>query len=54
MIELLESLSFDKYTYYIWVSYFLTFATICVLLYRTKSMHKKAITQLRIKYARDN
>ncbi|MBT3195997.1 MAG: heme exporter protein CcmD [Candidatus Ruthia sp.] len=52
MMALLDLVSFDKYTYYIWFSYFLTFAVISVLFFRTKSLHEKAIIQLRIKYSR--
>jgi len=51
-MELLSMLSFDKYAYYIWFSYFLTFGVIAILFIRTKSIHKDAITQLRIKYSR--
>ncbi|VVH54798.1 hypothetical protein BSPLISOX_2595 [uncultured Gammaproteobacteria bacterium] len=49
----MEFLLFDKYTTYIWVSYLLTFATVAILFVSTKATHKRTITQLRIKYARD-
>jgi len=52
MIALLDMFSFDKYTYYIWFSYFITFAVIAILFFRTKSLHESAIMQLRIKYSR--
>ncbi|VVM22523.1 hypothetical protein BSPWISOXPB_3443 [uncultured Gammaproteobacteria bacterium] len=45
----MEFLLFDKYTTYIWVSYFLTFATVAILFVSTKATHKRTITQLRIK-----
>ncbi|CAC9452381.1 hypothetical protein BHECKSOX2_118 [Bathymodiolus heckerae thiotrophic gill symbiont] len=48
----MEFLLFDKYTSYIWASYLLTFATVAILFIGTKSAHKRAMTQLRIKYAR--
>ncbi|MEO1890155.1 MAG: heme exporter protein CcmD [Candidatus Thioglobus sp.] len=48
----MELLSFDKYAYYIWFSYFLTFAVVAILFIRTQSIHKNVITQLRIKYSR--
>ena len=49
----MELLSFDKYAYYIWFSYFLTFGVVAILFIRTRSIHKNVITQLRIKYSRD-
>lgn len=52
-MELLTLLSFDKYAYYIWFSYFITFLVIAILFIRTRSIHKKAITQLRIKFSRN-
>jgi heme exporter protein D len=48
----MELLSFDKYAYYIWFSYFLTFAIIAILFIRTRFIHKNVITQLRVKYSR--
>ena len=48
----MELLSFDKYAYYIWFSYFLTFGMVAILFIRTRSIHKNVITQLRIKYSR--
>ncbi len=49
----MDFLLFDKYSAYIWASYFLTFITIAILFISTKTIHKRNITQLRIKYARD-
>ena len=48
----MELLSFDKYAYYIWFSYFLTFGIIAILFIRTRSIRKNVITQLRVKYSR--
>ncbi|CAB5502064.1 hypothetical protein [uncultured Gammaproteobacteria bacterium] len=50
---MIEFLLFDKYTAYIWASYLLTFATVAILFVGTKATHKRTITQLHIKYARD-
>ncbi|HAP05183.1 MAG TPA: heme exporter protein CcmD, partial [Gammaproteobacteria bacterium] len=36
----MELLSFDKYAYYIWFSYFLTFGVVAILFIRTRSIHK--------------
>ncbi len=49
----MDFLLFDKYSAYIWASYLLTFLTIVVLFVGAKTTHKRTITQLRIKYARD-
>lgn len=51
-MELLSLLSFDKYAYYIWFCYFLTFFIIAILFVRTQTTHKNTMIQLRIKYSR--
>ncbi|MBA5249394.1 hypothetical protein MNB_SUP05-SYMBIONT-4-491 [hydrothermal vent metagenome] len=48
----MEFLLFDKYAAYIWVSYGLTFAVIAFLFISTKTNHNRAVSQLRVKYAR--
>ncbi|HIC39796.1 MAG TPA: heme exporter protein CcmD [Piscirickettsiaceae bacterium] len=53
LVEFFSFLTFDKYAYYIWFSYFITFSIIAVLFISTKSTHKKTMIQLRIKYLRD-
>lgn len=49
----MEFLTFDKYAFYIWASYFLTFAVIAFLFISTKTNHTQVLTKLRIKYTRD-
>ncbi|SMN11876.1 hypothetical protein SPBRAN_69 [uncultured Candidatus Thioglobus sp.] len=49
----MEFLAFDKYAYYIWASYLLTFIIIAFFFISAKSNRKHIITQLRIKYLRD-
>ncbi|HIG88946.1 heme exporter protein CcmD [Candidatus Thioglobus sp.] len=50
---MIDFLLFDKYVYYIWFSYLLTFGIIIILFIRTKSIHKNTMIQLRIKYTRE-
>ncbi|SMM97978.1 hypothetical protein SPONN_262 [uncultured Candidatus Thioglobus sp.] len=49
----MDFLVFDKYAYYIWTSYLLTFIVIAFFFISAKSNRKRIITQLRIKYLRD-
>ncbi len=51
--EYFEFLPYGKYAFYIWLSYLITFITITVLFVRTKSIHKKIINELNIKYSRE-
>lgn len=43
---------FDKYTFYIWASYLLTFVMIAFLFINAKLNHTQVVARLRIKYTR--
>lgn len=49
----MDFLMFDKYTFYIWVSYLLTFAMVAFLFIGAKINHIHVTRQLQIKYIRD-
>ena len=53
LAEYFSFLPYGKYAFYIWFSYLMTFAVIATLFIRTRSIHKKTIKNLRIKYSRN-
>ncbi|WP_201339145.1 heme exporter protein CcmD [Isorropodon fossajaponicum symbiont] len=53
LAEYFSFLPYGKYAFYIWFSYLTTLIVIATLFIRTRSIHKNAIKQLRIKYLRE-
>ena len=54
LAEILSFLPYGKYALYIWLSYGITFILIVGLFVRTSINHKKILSQLKNKYAREN
>ncbi|HIE77710.1 MAG TPA: heme exporter protein CcmD [Candidatus Thioglobus sp.] len=53
-VEYFSFLPYGKNAFYIWFSYLSVFIVIAVLFIRTRSIRKNIVSQLRVKYSRDD
>jgi heme exporter protein D len=53
-VEYFSFLPFGKNAFFIWFSYLVVLIVIAVLFIRTSAIHKNIMSQLRVKYSREN